>query len=100
MCGIKIRFSAPPKYDRNNKLKPQDNILITHSCDSVRNSSNASSRSVCPQLQAARDPGARPVSCLPAIRWKEDRLPPVQQPEEPQVQRARARLLPEELRRR
>lgn len=60
-----------------------------------------SSCPVCPQLQAARDPGARPVSSLPAIRREADRLPAVQQPEEPgQVQRAGAGLLPEELRRR
>lgn len=53
------------------------------------------------QLQAARDPGARPIACLPAFRRQTDRLPAVQQPEEPgQVQRPRARLLPEELRRR
>ncbi len=36
-----------------------------------------------PQLQAARDPGARPVSCLSAFWRKADRLPAVQQPEEP-----------------
>lgn len=54
---------------------------------------------LCPQLQAARDPGARPLASLPAFRRKANRLPAVQQPEEPrQVQRPRARLLPEELR--
>lgn len=54
-----------------------------------------------PQLQAARDPGARPVTCLPAVRWKTDRLPAVQQPEEPrQVPRARTGLLSQKLRRR
>lgn len=53
------------------------------------------------QLEAARDPGARPVACLPAFRRQTDRLPAVQQPEEPgQVPGPRARLLPEELRRR
>lgn len=56
---------------------------------------------VCSQLQAARDPGARPVACLSAFRRKTDRLPAVQQPEEPRkVQRTWTRLLPEELRRR
>lgn len=53
------------------------------------------------QLQAARDSGARPVTCLSAFWRKKDRLPAVQQPEEPrQVQRTRTRLLPEKLRRR
>lgn len=53
------------------------------------------------QLQAARDPGARPVASLPALRWETDGLPALQQPEEPgQVQGPRPRLLPEELRRR
>ena len=56
---------------------------------------------MCLQLQAARDPSARPVACLSAFWRKADRLPAVQQPEEPrQVQRAGARLLSEELRRR
>lgn len=54
---------------------------------------------MCPQLQAARDPGARPVACLSAFWRKADGLPAVQQPEEPrQVQGPGARLLPEELR--
>lgn len=58
-------------------------------------------RPVCPQLQAPRDPGARPLTRLPAVRRKADRLLAVQQPEEPrQVPRARAGLLSEKLRRR
>lgn len=53
------------------------------------------------QLQAPGDPGPGPVACFPAFRWQTDRLPAVQQPEEPgQVQGPRPGLLPEELRRR
>lgn len=52
-----------------------------------------------PQLEAARHPGARPVACFSSLWRKENRLPAVQQPEEPrQVQRTWAGLLSEELR--
>lgn len=52
-----------------------------------------------PQLEAARHLGARPVACFSSLWRKENRLPAVQQPEEPrQVPRTGAGLLSEELR--